>query len=66
MKSSSIQTERRANTVDLRAEFETPGVKPALDSIGLEPVEIRIREAASLLLGDRRAMASPKARPTST
>lgn len=66
MKSSSIPTERRVNTVDLRAEFGTPGVRAVLDSIGLEPVEVRIRETASLLLGDRRALASRKARSTST
>jgi len=46
------------NAVDLRAEFETSGVKDVLaeldrDLIGLAPVKKRIRETAALLLVER-------------
>lgn len=45
-------------TVDLRAEYETSGVREVLDEldaelIGLAPVKLRIRETAALLLVDR-------------
>jgi probable Rubsico expression protein CbbX len=44
--------------VDLRAEYETSGVKEVLDGldaelVGLAPVKARIRETAALLLVDR-------------
>ncbi|PJN93855.1 CbbX protein, partial [Amaricoccus sp. HAR-UPW-R2A-40] len=45
-------------TVDLRAEYESSGVREVLDEldrelIGLKPVKDRIRETAALLLVDR-------------
>ena len=45
-------------TVDLRAEYETSGVRAVLDEldrtlIGLAPVKTRIRETAALLLVER-------------
>ncbi len=45
-------------TVDLKAEYETSGVREILDEldrelIGLAPVKERIRETAALLLVDR-------------
>ena len=56
--STPIDPETRPTTVDLRAEFETSGVRAILDEldrtlIGLQPVKTRIRETASLLLVDR-------------
>ena len=48
----------RAGSVDLRAEYESSGVREVLDEldaelIGLAPVKERIRETAALLLVDR-------------
>ena len=48
----------RPSEVDLRAEFESSGVKAVLDEldrelVGLGPVKRRIRETAALLLVDR-------------
>ena len=45
-------------TVDLRAEYESSGVREVLDEldaelVGLAPVKQRIRETAALLLVDR-------------
>ena len=47
-----------AETVDLRAEYESSGVREVLDEldaelVGLRPVKDRIRETAALLLVDR-------------
>ncbi len=58
-------------TVDLRAEFETSGVRSVLDEldralIGLAPVKTRIRETASLLLVDRARRAMGIAHDTPT
>lgn len=51
-------TEAVPTTVDLRAEYESSGVREVLDGldrelIGLAPVKARIRETAALLLVDR-------------
>ena len=45
------------NTIDLRADFESSGVRAVLEDldrelIGLKPVKLRIRETAALLLVD--------------
>ncbi|RFC65694.1 MULTISPECIES: CbbX protein [Mesorhizobium] len=53
-----IETTELPATVDLRAEFETSGVKDVLEEldrelIGLAPVKRRIRETAALLLVER-------------
>jgi probable Rubsico expression protein CbbX len=68
---TKIDTESRPTTVDLRAEFETSGVKAILEEldaslIGLTPVKNRIRETASLLLVDRarRSMGIAQESPT--
>lgn len=57
--------------IDLRAEFESSGVRAVLeeldrDLIGLQPVKTRIRETAALLLVDRarRAMGLANETPT--
>jgi len=52
------QADDVTRTVDLRAEFETSGVKDVLEEldrelIGLAPVKRRIRETAALLLVER-------------
>jgi probable Rubsico expression protein CbbX len=58
-------------TVDLRAEYESSGVREVLDEldaelVGLAPVKQRIRETAALLLVDRarRAMGLAQEAPT--
>jgi probable Rubsico expression protein CbbX len=53
-----ITRESAAATVDLRAEYESSGVREVLDGldrelVGLKPVKDRIRETAALLLVDR-------------
>ncbi|MGD1876557.1 MAG: CbbX protein [Kiloniellaceae bacterium] len=53
-----VETEAPETAVDLRAEYESSGVKEVLDEldrdlIGLAPVKKRIRETAALLLVDR-------------
>ena len=53
-----VSVETPPLTVDLRAEFESSGVKAILDQldselVGLAPVKQRIRETAALLLVDR-------------
>ena len=71
MPDDATPVDTRPTTVDLRAEFETSGVKAILDEldatlIGLQPVKTRIRETASLLLVDRarRAMGIAQGTPT--
>lgn len=58
MSGSEHEDVRPPETVDLRAELESSGVREILDEldqelIGLKPVKQRIRETAALLLVDR-------------
>jgi probable Rubsico expression protein CbbX len=60
-----------AETVDLRAEYESSGVREVLDGldaelVGLAPVKARIRETAALLLVDRARRAMGLAHDTPT
>jgi probable Rubsico expression protein CbbX len=60
-----------AATVDLRAEYESSGVREVLDGldaelVGLAPVKARIREIAALLLVDRARRALGLAQETPT
>ncbi|AXC50412.1 CbbX protein [Paracoccus suum] len=66
-----VASEPKPTAIDLRAEFETSGVREVLEEldaelIGLEPVKQRIRETAALLLVDRARKALGLAHDTPT
>ena len=71
VRTAEAEVQELPTAVDLRAEFESSGVKDVLaeldrELIGLAPVKKRIRETAALLLVEKRAQAMGLAHETPT